>query len=48
LLQAHVRAHNVNGWGGYSQVNTAGAFVQSVPIKMAAPTENAATTIDTI
>lgn len=31
LLQAKVRAYNINGWGAFSQLNVAGAYIQSVP-----------------
>jgi hypothetical protein len=34
VVQAKVRAHNLIGWGAYSQPNTGAAYVMSVPSKM--------------
>lgn len=48
LVQAKVRAFNINGWGGFSQINTSGAYIQAIPGRMAAPTQGSATTIDRI
>ena len=36
-IRAKVRAHNSNGWGAYSQLNAAGALVEDLPVKLAAP-----------
>lgn len=38
LVKARVRAHNSRGWGAYSNANTAGAKVRTVPSQMATPT----------
>jgi len=46
VIQIRARAHNVNGWGGYSQVNTGLAVVQDIPTKMKNPTEGSATSIN--
>jgi hypothetical protein len=43
LVQARVQARNANGWGGLSQVNLAGALVQTEPSAMSAPTSGPAT-----
>lgn len=32
-----MRAYNVNGWGAYSQINNAGALIETPPLKMATP-----------
>jgi hypothetical protein len=48
IVQSRARAHNKNGWGGYSQVNTGDAFIQSVPSKMPTPTEGSGTSFDRI
>ena len=48
LVQARARAFNVNGWGNFSQLNIAGATIQSEPAKMVSPTEGTATTVDQI
>ena len=37
LLRARVRAHNANGWGAASELNAAGATLESLPEQMAAP-----------
>lgn len=31
VVQAEVRAHNANGWGDYSNVNTVGGTIQTIP-----------------
>jgi hypothetical protein len=31
LIQVKVRAHNANGWGAYSELNTAGATIETLP-----------------
>jgi hypothetical protein len=42
LLRVRVRAQNSNGWGAYSELNTAGATVEDVPGQLAMPTFDAA------
>ena len=37
LIKVKARAHNGNGWGEYSELNTAGATIETVPTQMAAP-----------
>jgi hypothetical protein len=37
VIQAKVRAHNANGWGAHSELNTAGALVESAPTQISAP-----------
>ncbi len=37
LIRAKIRARNLNGWGAYSQVNFAGAVVETRPLKMQSP-----------
>jgi hypothetical protein len=44
LVQVRVQALNANGWGKLSQVNVAGARVQTPPATMAAPTMGSGTT----
>ena len=44
LVQARVMAQNANGWGSLSQVNLAGASVETEPAQMATPTMGSATT----
>jgi len=48
IVQARVRAHNKNGWGGYSQINTGDAYIQYKPAKMPTPTEGSGTSFDRI
>lgn len=43
LVTVKVAAHNQNGWGDFSEVNTEGAIIETIPGAMAAPTRNAAT-----
>lgn len=43
IVHVKVAAHNKNGWGDFSDINTNGAVVESVPVKMAKPTRNVAT-----
>jgi hypothetical protein len=38
LIRAKVRAHNANGWGAYSELNTVGATTETLPTQLAAPT----------
>jgi hypothetical protein len=33
-IRAKVRAHNSNGWGSYSELNTAGATIEGLPAEM--------------
>lgn len=47
-VKARARAYNVNGWGTFSQLNTDGASVQSIPQKMNTPIEGSSTTVDQI
>lgn len=37
-----MRAYNANGWGSYSEINNRGPRVNSLPLKIAAPTINLA------
>jgi len=37
LIRVRVRAHNANGWGGYSELNSAGATIEGAPAQMAPP-----------
>lgn len=37
-VRASIRAHNINGWGDYSELNTVGATIETVPSLMSAPT----------
>jgi hypothetical protein len=48
IVQFIISAHNVNGWGVYSELNTGDAFIMTVPSKMQLVTENSATTFDQI
>jgi hypothetical protein len=48
IVQFLISAHNVNGWGIYSELNTGDAFIMTVPQKMQVVTENSATTFDQI
>jgi predicted phage tail protein len=36
-IRAKVRAHNSNGWGSYSELNTAGATIEGIPAEMPTP-----------
>ena len=38
LIQVRVRAHNSKGWGDYSELNTLGATIETLPGTMTAPT----------
>jgi len=38
LIQFKIRAHNVRGWGDYSDPNTSGVTVKTEPDQMAVPT----------
>lgn len=37
LIRAKVRAHNANGWGAYSELNTAGATIETLADQLSAP-----------
>lgn len=37
-IQVRIRARNANGWGDYSELNTGGATIETVPLQMPAPT----------
>jgi hypothetical protein len=37
LIRAVIRAHNINGWGLYSQINFNGAVIQTSPLAMNTP-----------
>lgn len=43
LIQAKAQAYNLKGWGGFSNVNTAGARAEVVPQTMALPTRGVLT-----
>ena len=43
LIRVRVRAHNSNGWGAYSELNTVGATIEKPPSQMAPPTFDIAT-----
>jgi len=47
LIKAKVRAHNANGWGPLSEPNTSGASIETIPLQMATPTFDAATSTNT-
>jgi hypothetical protein len=34
LIQVKVRAHNGDGWGEYSEINTSGATIETEPLEM--------------
>jgi hypothetical protein len=38
-VSAKVRAYNLNGWGAYSNANTAGASIKTAPTRMNTPVE---------
>jgi hypothetical protein len=37
LIRVKIAAHNTNGWGAFSELNTAGATIETYPTQMAAP-----------
>jgi hypothetical protein len=37
IVRVKVRAQNKNGWGGYSELNTGTATIETLPTQMAAP-----------
>lgn len=41
LIQVTIRAHNLNGWGAYSELNVVGATIETVPSAPAAPSFDA-------
>ena len=43
LVEVKVAAHNLNGWGDFSEVNIVGAQIETVPGQLLAPTRNAET-----
>ena len=47
MILVKVRAHNANGWGGYSALNTVGARIETEPVQMAPPVFDAATSTTT-
>jgi hypothetical protein len=42
-----VRAHNTNGYGGYSSLNSAGDYLEGPPTTMNQPLKNAASSTAT-
>lgn len=48
LVQARVRAYNVNGFSDWSQLNVNGASIQSEPSQMLALSEGSTTTVNQI
>jgi hypothetical protein len=40
LIKVKLRAHNDQGWGGYSELNSIGQVIESLPLKIAQPTIN--------
>ena len=38
LIRVKVRAHNSKGWGDYSELNTDGATIETIPTQMSSPT----------
>jgi hypothetical protein len=47
LIQAKVRAHNTNGYGEYSEINTSGSTIQTLPEQMAAPSFDSSSSTNT-
>ena len=43
LVVVKVAAHNLNGWGAFSDVNTVGAIIETAPGLMSEPTRNTLT-----
>ena len=37
VIRAKVRAHNGNGWGDHSELNTIGAKIETAPLQMSIP-----------
>ena len=40
MVEVKVAAHNLNGWGDFSEVNSVGAIIETVPGEMLPPTRN--------
>ena len=40
MVEVKVAAHNLNGWGDFSDINIAGAIIETVPGQMLAPTRD--------
>lgn len=47
LIQVKVRAHNSDGWGDYSEINTSGATIETTPSAMSTPSFDETTTTNT-
>ncbi len=47
LIQVNARAHNANGWGSYSELNTAGTNIDTLPVAVGAPSVDAALSSNT-
>ena len=47
VIQVHIKAHNSDGWGQYSEINTAGATIETLPLQMSAPSFDIATSTNT-
>jgi hypothetical protein len=47
VIQVRVRAHNSDGWGQYSEINTAGATIETLPLQMSAPSFDSTTSSNT-
>lgn len=44
LIQVKVRAHNSDGWGDYSEINTSGSTIETTPSAMSLASFDAAST----
>jgi titin len=47
LIQVKVRAHNSDGWGDYSEINTSGATIETTASAMATPSFDETSTTNT-
>jgi hypothetical protein len=47
LIQVKVHAHNSDGWGDYSEINTSGSTIETTPSAMSVATFDASTTTTT-
>lgn len=47
LIQVKVRAHNSDGWGDYSEINTSGATIETTPSAMSTLSYSASSTTNT-
>jgi hypothetical protein len=47
LIQVKIRAKNERGYGDYSQLNVAGAYVENIPSQVSTPTFDITTSTDT-